>query len=131
MKLLIDTHVFLWLRNAPDKIPVDIIQAYQDINNEVFLSLASVWEMQIKHQLNKLKLDLSLDHLIKQQQLENNLQLLPIDVEHIYALSHLPFHHNDPFDRLIISQSQCEDMSLISADKVFHHYDVNLMWLKQ
>lgn len=130
MKLLIDTHVFLWLRNAPEKIPTAIKQAYQDVNNDVFLSIASVWEMQIKHQLNKLTLDFSLDELITQQQLENDLQLLSIQVDHIYALSYLPFHHSDPFDRLIISQSQCENMSLISADKVFNQYDINLIWAK-
>jgi len=131
MNLLIDTHVFLWLRNAPEKIPTAIQQAYQDINNEVYLSMVSIWEMQIKHQLNKLALDLSLDELITRQQLENDLQLLPIEVNHIYALSQLPFHHNDPFDRLIISQSQCENMRLISADKVFKQYDINLMWSKE
>jgi len=131
MKLLIDTHIFLWLRNAPEKIPTTIQQAYQDVNNEVFLSIVSVWEMQIKHQLNKLTLDFSLDQLIAQQQLENDLQLLSIEVNHIYALSQLPFHHSDPFDRLIIAQSQCEDMRLISADKVFQKYDINLMSLKK
>ena len=84
--------------------------------------------MQIKHQLKKLTLDLGLDELITQQQQENGLQLLSIEVNHIYALSQLAFHHNDPFDRLIIAQSQCEKMRLISADKVFQQYDINLMW---
>ncbi len=128
MRLLLDTHVFLWLRKDPEKIPLSIRQAYQDFDNEVFLSIASIWEMQIKHQLKKLTLDLGLDELITQQQQENGLQLLSIEVNHIYALSQLAFHHNDPFDRLIIAQSQCEKMRLISADKVFQQYDINLMW---
>jgi PIN domain nuclease of toxin-antitoxin system len=128
MKLLLDTHVFLWLRNTPEKIPQHIMTLYEDINSDVFLSMASIWEMQIKNQLGKLVLDLPLNELIKQQCLENGLQILAIETEHIYGLKNLPPHHNDPFDRLILVQAQIEKMKLASADKVFKFYDVDCVW---
>ncbi len=128
MKLLLDTHVFLWLRNEPEKIPRPIMNIYEDIRSDVFLSMASIWEMQIKNQLGKLALDLPLNELIDQQCLKNGLQILAIETTHIYALKNLPAHHNDPFDRLILTQAQTENLTLISADSVFKHYDVDCIW---
>jgi PIN domain nuclease of toxin-antitoxin system len=128
VKLLLDTHVFLWLRNEPEKIPRPIMNIYEDIRSDVFLSMASIWEMQIKNQLGKLALDLPLNELIDQQCLKNGLQILAIETTHIYALKNLPAHHNDPFDRLILTQAQTENLTLISADSVFKHYDVDCIW---
>lgn len=128
MKLLLDTHVFLWLRNAPEKIPQQIIDIYENIQSDVFLSMASIWEMQIKNQLGKLELDLPLNELIEQQCLENGLQILAIETVHIYALKNLSLHHNDPFDRLILVQAQLENLKLASADSVFNRYAVDLIW---
>jgi PIN domain nuclease of toxin-antitoxin system len=128
MNILLDTHTFLWLRNAPEKIPEQLLMAYYDTNNDVFLSMASVWEMQIKHQLGKLELGLPLNTLIDEQRINNGLQILPIETYHIFALADLPFHHKDPFDRLILIQSKLDNLKLASADAVFAHYDVNLFW---
>jgi PIN domain nuclease of toxin-antitoxin system len=128
MKLLLDTHVFLWFRNAPDKLPAHVLAYYENIDNDIFLSMASVWEMQIKNQLGKLELDLPLNELIEQQCLNNGLQILGIETCHIYALQNLPPYHNDPFDRLIIAQAQFENLQLVSADAVFNRYDVEVMW---
>ena len=128
MKLLLDTHVFLWLRNEPEKIPLHIMNVYEDMRSDVFLSMASIWEIQIKNQLGKLALDIPLNELIDQQCLKNGLQILPIETTHIYALKNLPAHHNDPFDRLILTQAQTENLTLISADSVFKHYDVECIW---
>ncbi|MGZ8190870.1 MAG: type II toxin-antitoxin system VapC family toxin [Methylococcaceae bacterium] len=128
MNILLDTHTFLWLRNAPEKIPEKVLAAYFDINNDVFLSIARVWEMQIKHQLGKLDLDLPLSTLIEEQCINNGLQILPIETHHIFALADLPFHHKDPFDRLILIQSKLENLTLASADSVFGYYDIDLFW---
>lgn len=128
MKLLLDTHVFLWLRNEPEKIPLHIMNLYEDMRSDAFLSMASIWEMQIKNQLGKLALDIPLNELIDQQCLKNGLQILAIETTHIYALKNLPAHHNDPFDRLILTQAQTENLTLISADSVFKHYDVDCIW---
>jgi PIN domain nuclease of toxin-antitoxin system len=104
------------------------MQFYENVNTEVLLSIVSVWEMQIKNQLGKLELDLPLNELIEQQCLENGLQILAIETPHIYALKDLPFHHNDPFDRLILAQAQLENLKLASADTIFDRYDVDLIW---
>jgi PIN domain nuclease of toxin-antitoxin system len=128
MNILLDTHVFLWLRSSPEKIPEKVLSAYYDLNNEIFLSVASIWEIQIKHQLGKLVLELPLDRLIDEQCVNNGLQLVPIETYHIYALDELPFHHKDPFDRLILVQAQLEKLKLASADTIFGNYDVNIFW---
>lgn len=128
MNILLDTHAFLWLRNAPEKIPEKVLTAYYDINNDIFLSVVSIWEMQIKHQLGKLDLALPLSTLIEEQRINNGLQILPIETHHIFALADLPPHHKDPFDRLLLIQSKLENLHLASADTVFCHYDINLFW---
>ena len=128
MDILLDTHTFLWLRTAPEKVSPKVLNAYFDVNNTVFLSIASIWEMQIKFQLGKLELDLPLQTLIDEQCDNNGLQLLPIETAHIFALADLSFHHKDPFDRIILVQAQMEKLKLASVDTVFQHYGVDLFW---
>lgn len=94
----------------------------QNLNNQLYLSIASVWEMQIKMQLGKLDLKIPLADMIKMQQQENDLKILNITLEHIYQLQVLPFHHNDPFDRIIMAQSFLENMPIISIDGNFNKY---------
>jgi len=129
MNIMLDTHVFLWLRSSPEKIPEKVLSAYYDLNNEIFLSVVSIWEIQIKHQLGKLVLELPLNRLIDEQCVNNGLQILSIETYHIYALADLPFHHKDPFDRLILIQAELENLKLASADNVFGYYDIDLFWL--
>ncbi|MEN9849285.1 MAG: hypothetical protein RL368_2025 [Pseudomonadota bacterium] len=128
MNILLDTHAFLWLRSNPEKVPEKLLAVYYDLNNTVFLSVASIWEMQIKHQLGKLELKLPLDVLIEEQCRNNALKILPIEISHIFALANLPFHHKDPFDRLIITQAKLENLKLASADTVFRQYEIDLFW---
>lgn len=90
--------------------------------------MASVWELQIKSQLGKLNLSSSLPNFIETQQRVNNLQLLPIELTHIYALEALPSNHRDPFDRILIAQAIVEKMPLLSIDVVFDAYPVQRMW---
>lgn len=128
MKLLLDTHVFLWLRNEPEKISKTVLDAYQKNENSVFLSLVSIWEMQIKQQLGKLQLAVSLTDIIKEQCENNDLRMVPIDLQHILGVEKLPFHHKDPFDRLLISQAKIEKLILVSSDSRFAQYNINLLW---
>lgn len=128
MKILLDTHVFLWLRHDSKQLSENLLTAYHDINNDIFLSMASIWEMQIKYQLGKLELQLPLADLIEEQVLNNDLQILPIETEHIFALNTLPNHHKDPFDRLILIQAKLENLNLASKDTVFSNYDIDLFW---
>lgn len=128
MNLLLDTHVFLWLNDTPEKLSPAALAACQDENNILFLSLASAWEIQIKQQLGKLELSENLHTLVSTQQQQNGLQLLPIEMAHIEALSQLPTVHRDPFDRLLIAQSIQQQMQIVSADQVFTNYPVKLIW---
>ena len=112
---------------SPRKLSQTALSALQDEVNELLLSVASVWEMQIKIQLGKLKLSLPLKDLIKNQRETNELNLLPVELKHVLALDALPFHHNDPFDRLLMAQSIEEDLTLVSADSHFSAYSVKLL----
>ncbi|MEH2415303.1 type II toxin-antitoxin system VapC family toxin [Nostoc sp.] len=128
MKLLLDTHVIIWSAGNPEKLSQRVRNLLIDTNNFWVVSMASVWELQIKSQLGKLKLSSSLPNFIETQQQVNNLQLLPIELTHIYALEALPSHHRDPFDRILIAQAIVEKMPLLSIDVVFDAYPVQRMW---
>ena len=128
MKLLLDTHTFIWWDSEPAKISPTVLTLCQDGANTILLSVASVWEMQIKLQLGKLKLKLPLEKVIKSQQQVNNIEILPVNLKHVLALESLPAHHKDPFDRLLIAQANAEDAVLVSRDSVFTRYPVNVVW---
>lgn len=128
MKLLLDTHVFLWLRSEPHKVSPRALSVYQERSNIVYLSIVSVWEMQIKHQIGKLELNMPLQEIIEEQCETNSLQILPLRLKHVFGLGNLPLHHKDPFDRLLLVQSQTDDLCLISSDSIFDLYQVDLCW---
>ena len=128
MKLLMDTHVLLWLAGDSKNLSTKVVDLILDAQNSLFLSFASIWEIQIKSQLGKLNITKLLPELIQQQCQDNDIQLLEVKLEHIYALKDLQNHHRDPFDRLLSAQTQTENMTLVSADRVFTLYDVNLFW---
>ena len=128
MKLLLDTHVFIWWANEPEWLSPKVLSLCEDAENTLLLSVASVWEMQIKTQLGKLKFALPLSNLIRSQQQINNIQILPIELEHVLELQRLPAYHNDPFDRLLMVQAKAEDALLVSKDSAFKKYKTKLIW---
>lgn len=128
MKVLLDTHAFLWFDAAREKLSNTAAEALSNPDNEIYLSTASVWEMQIKAQLRRLELRIPLPELIQSQRATNNIRILPIELEHLYAVADLPPHHNDPFDRLLLAQAQVENCSLMSCDSAFAAYDAQLIW---
>jgi PIN domain nuclease of toxin-antitoxin system len=128
MKVLLDTHAFIWWDSAPDKLSPRARAVCQDRTNLLLLSVASAWEMQIKLQLDKLHLHLPLAEVIIGQQQTNDLQILPVNLNHVLALQGLPAHHKDPFDRLLLAQANAEEATLISHDPVFAHYPVMVLW---
>jgi PIN domain nuclease of toxin-antitoxin system len=127
MKLLLDTHIFIWSDETPERLPQHVLSALEDEANELVLSVASVWKMQIKIQIGKLKLRLPLIDIITEYQNANGLRLLPIEFGDVLALNQLPFHHKDPFDRLIIAQAITGDFTLVSADTNFSNYPVKIL----
>jgi PIN domain nuclease of toxin-antitoxin system len=92
------------------------------------LSLVSVWEIQIKVQLGKLNLDISLSEIVKDQTKINDVQILPLKLSHIWTLDTLPYYHKDPFDRLLISQAIIENLIILGVDSVFNSYPVQKIW---
>jgi PIN domain nuclease of toxin-antitoxin system len=125
MRILIDTHIFIWIATEPERLSPRFIESIVDRQNSLFLSLASIWEIQIKVALGKLDLKGDLATIIDIQIEQNSIELLSIDLTHIYALSNLPAHHRDPFDRLIIAQSQVEKMTLATVDSAFERYEID------
>ena len=128
MKLLLDTHTFIWWASAPEKLSEKALAACENTENSLILSVASAWGMQIKSHLGKLRLDMPLKELIKSQKKENDLKILPVELKHTYELNTLPSIHKDPFDRLLIAQSNLEDLILVSKDSKFSGYSVNVLW---
>jgi len=127
MKLLLGTHIFIWWADQPEKLSPAALSALEDEANELMLSVASVWEMQIKIQLGKLKLSLPLKELLKNQQETNDLTISPVALTHVLELDALPFHHKDPFDRLLVAQSIAEGLTIVTADSQFSAYSVKLL----
>ncbi len=128
MRLLLDTHTFLWLDGSPEHLSPTALAACEDPTNQLYLSVVSAWEIQIKHQLNRLQLEVPLEEMIQGQQDANDVRILSVDLHHIYTLQQLPLHHNDPFDRLLIAQAKAEQMHLVSADGQFEPYVVDVIW---
>jgi len=128
MELLLDTHTFIWWSIAQEKLSLKVDSLLSNSNNKIFLSTASAWEIQIKLQLGKLQLNVSPEELIKNQININGLQILSIDLEHIWNLSALQHYHRDPFDRILIAQSIAEKMPILSIDNIFDHYPVQKIW---
>lgn len=124
MKVLIDTHVFIWWTSNPQKLSPYVYNLLLDVNTEAILSIASIWEMQIKLSLGKLTLASALPELVEDEVKRNQIELLPINLAHVYALSNLPNYHRDPFDRLLIAQAINEELALVSIDEKFDGYEV-------
>lgn len=128
MKFLLDTHTFIWWNSRSAKLSERASQICGDLNNNLLLSVASAWEIQIKLQLGKLTLNGSLDEIIREQQNINNIEIMPITLNHVLTLNFLPLYHKDPFDRLLIAQAIVEDAIIISCDSVFANYPVRIEW---
>jgi PIN domain nuclease of toxin-antitoxin system len=127
MKLLLDTHIFIWWDSDPNQLSSQAKALCEDPTNSLVLSVASIWEMQIKQQFGKLKLRLPLSELIDNQKQNNGIEILPINPEHVFFLDNLPLHHKDPFDRLLIAQASVENVKLLSADPLFTRYSIEVL----
>ncbi len=127
MRILLDTHAFLWWDNDLDRLSARAQRLCFDPMNTLVLSVVSVWEMQIKHQSGKLTLRAPLAELIFNQQRENGIEILPVTMPHVFALENLPAIHKDPFDRLLIAQPIAENIGLLSVDAVFKDYPIALL----
>lgn len=128
MRLLLDTHSFLWFINESPQISTSARTLIEDASNQPFLSVASLWEMAIKVSIGKLSLGQPFETLIPQQLSINGIALLRITISHTAVVARLPFHHRDPFDRLLIAQAMVEQMPIVSGDTAFDAYTITRLW---
>lgn len=127
MRILLDTHIFVWWNDEPERLSARAFALCQDPANQLVLSVASIWEMQIKFQLGKLTLSAPLSQIVADQQSANGLEILPVVPAHVFELNNLPPHHKDPFDCLLIAQSRAENIALLSVDAILQSYAVTLL----
>ena len=127
MKLLLDTHAFLWFVAGDERLTGRARRAMQAKDAILLLSVVSVWEMAIKAGLGRLKLPATAAQYIGAK-IHAGLQLLPLDWSHAASVETLPFHHRDPFDRALIAQAQAEKLSIVTSDSVFRRYDIPVVW---
>ncbi|MFB2922350.1 type II toxin-antitoxin system VapC family toxin [Aerosakkonema funiforme] len=128
MKLLLDTHTFIWYVMDNPKLSATVRVMIDDGNNELLLSIASIWEMAVKQSIGKLNFGLPFRMFIEQQLSSNSIELLNINLAHIDIIASLPLHHRDPFDRLIIAQAMVENIPILSADTIFDSYPIQRRW---
>jgi PIN domain nuclease of toxin-antitoxin system len=128
VKLLLDTHAFIWFAGDTSKLSPIALNALKDPTNERFLSDASVWEMAIKIQLGKLQFPAPFDQKVFEALKRSQVAILPIRTHHVAAVSDLPLHHRDPFDRLLAIQANMENLTLVTHDPLFAPYGVAILW---
>ncbi|MCJ7784306.1 MAG: type II toxin-antitoxin system VapC family toxin [Desulfobacterales bacterium] len=128
MKVLLDTHTFLWWITDDPKLSLRVRGIISDGENEIFISAATGWEIAIKSQIGRLKLPDEPQRFILEQLKINGMKRLPIEMRHALHVSTLPAYHQDPFDRILIAQAQMEDLPVLSADPEIGKYEVTIIW---
>ena len=119
MRYLLDTHILLWARSAPDKLSGKVLAILQSSDSELYVSLATLWECAIKSSIGKLEVPSDFYRIVA-----NDYRMLDLEVSHLEACATLPMHHRDPFDRMLIVQAQLASLTVLTHDKKFGLYDV-------
>lgn len=119
MRYLLDTHVLLWARSAPDKLSEDGLAILRSADNELYVSTATLWECAIKSSVGKLHVPAGFYRIVA-----NDYRVMSLEIPHLEAYANLPMHHRDPFDRMLIAQAQVSGLTLLTHDRKFGLYDV-------
>jgi len=128
MKVLLDTHAFLWAIAGDKKLSKTARKTFLDPSNRLFFSAVSMWEICIKISLEKLALKGGWFKKIQNEMITNAVQWLPVEMQHCFELTKLPFHHRDPFDRMLVAQARVEDLQVLSRDVRLSVYDIECLW---
>lgn len=128
MQYLLDTHALLWIVSDDARLSKKVKSIYLNPENEIFVSIASLWEITVKLSRNRLEIKTSLEDFVQNDVIGNDIAIMPIRLSHLYTLRDLPFYHSDPFDRLIISQSKEEKIPVLGIDKIFDKYKIKRVW---
>lgn len=127
MRLLLDTHAFLWYITNDPRLPRRAYDAIRDKSNQAYLSVVSVWEALVKHQIGKLGLPEPADEYINDRRSVHRIVDLPLELDAVSRLLTLPAHHRDPFDRMLICQALQHELTIVSVDAQFASYPVPLL----
>lgn len=125
--LLLDTHVALWAVASPSNLAPQVVAQLGESDSVVHFSLASAWELAIKSSRGKIRLPLDVHHFTQAVVEQLGAEWLPISLDHVSLVEGLPFHHADPFDRLLVAQALCDDLTFVTADEALHAYGVKIM----
>lgn len=128
MKMLLDTHAFLWFLDYDPRLSPDGLAAIQDPDSTVLVSAASLWEIAIKLSLGKLQIGGPFETFIREQLSINRVGVLNLEIPHLAAVSNLPLHHRDPFGRMIVAQALTEEIAIVSADEALDMYGITRLW---
>ena len=128
MKLLLDTHTFLWWITDDPQLSTQAREFMADGHNTLYWSAASSWEVSIKYALGRMPLPEAPEQFLPAEIEKNRIESLPIIDVHAFLAGQLPHHHGDPFDRMLVAQAQVESLALISNDQQLNHYDVEIRW---
>lgn len=127
MNLLLDTHALLWYIDGNSKLPEKMVNLINNKSNKCFVSIASIWETAIKLSLNRLTVEGGFQ-VIENFFRDNDFTILDISFYDIKTIIDLEFHHRDPFDRIIIAQAMQSQLTIVSKDRFFQNYEVNVLW---
>lgn len=127
MRYLVDTHVWLWMLTAHDRIRAGAAEVIEEGTSELLLSAASSWEIAIKYAIGRLPLPEAPDRYVPSRMRASGVESLPISHSHALRVASLPRYHDDPFDRLLVAQAQLEALTIISADPALDRYDVPVL----
>lgn len=130
-RYLIDTHAWLWMNGAPERLGSSTREILSDAGTEIYFSAASGWEIAIKAALGKLELPAPPSRYVPQRLADNAIRVLPVTLAHGLGVESLPPHHRDPFDRLLVIQAEQEKLILITADEHFEPYGLSLLWAQE
>lgn len=126
-RLLLDTHVWLWMISEPERLRAPVREALRDTTSVLYLSAASCWEIAIKYRLGKLPLPDPPSVFVPPRLLCDGVMVVPVEAQHALAVAALPDFHHDPFDRLLVAQARAERLTLVTVDDAILHYDVAVM----
>lgn len=128
MRVLVDTHVMLWMMSRSSRLTDTAREVLADPANDLSFSIAGYWELGIKISLGKLELTAGWEEAIPREMARNGIEMLPIIPAHVHAVTSLPWIHRDPFDRVMIAQAAVEGASIVTSDRFFSEYDVTVVW---
>lgn len=128
MRILLDTHALLWFHESSPKLSNSALEVILSKQSERFVSYATLWELAIKSSMNRLVLGTGMNDFVNEKIVGHGMKVLNMEVAHLEKLALLPWHHRDPFDRILVAQALSENLTLVSGDKQMKSYPVGILW---